>query len=313
MDSDEELAAEVRLGIVGIGWQLNNVPSNHSDVEKYELEEARKLKKLRPEVKVMLTRESQATTTLYASAKAKMEDPDCQDWWVLCGDAPCKGTWYSPAGNTPKYFFNFSNPKAADWWVDEFIGKPLSNPLIDGIYFDSAPAFGPPDDGDEWQGGGPGRVDAQAAFDRVLKLIESKNKWTSAWNNNGQALFPKNGLQPDAHDDTSASCSSKMKQWIAVGKANQHTLQINVGTETPRNEILAAFLIARGPSAVLEYPIGGTYSSATAYGFPHIMSADFGVPAGDALELHPGVFQRTWTKATVGLNCKTLAASFDFH
>ena len=52
-----------------------------------------------------------------------MYDPTTQDYWTQCPGkggkmAPCQGSWDSPAGNTPKYFFNFSNPKLQDWWVE---------------------------------------------------------------------------------------------------------------------------------------------------------------------------------------------------
>ena len=86
-----------------------------------------------------------------------------------------------------------------------------------------------------------------------------------------------------------------------------------MGTNTPRNETLAAFLIARGPSALLEFPIGGTYSTAADYGFPDLMGSDFGQPVGDALEVHPGVFRRQWSKATIELDCSDLSSSFKFH
>jgi len=33
MDSEAELGLEARLGYVGIGWQLNNIPSHHSHLE----------------------------------------------------------------------------------------------------------------------------------------------------------------------------------------------------------------------------------------------------------------------------------------
>ncbi len=252
MNSAEELSAEARFGFVGVGWQINNIPSNHSNLEQYELETARQLKALRPGVRVMLARESEATTTLYNLSRAKMLDPATQDWWVQCGSKPCNGSWYSPAGNTPKYFFNFSNRAAADWWVNEFIGGPLRSPEVDGIYFDSAPVAGPPDDG-RGQGGGPGRADAQAAFDRALALIAAHGKWATAWNNDGQSLFPT-GLKPDAPDYSLDSCSSLMRQWIRLGRSKEHTLQLQAGTDTPRDEMLAAFLISRGVSAVLLYP-----------------------------------------------------------
>ena len=34
MDSEAELQGEIKLGYVGIGWQLNNIPSHYSHLEK---------------------------------------------------------------------------------------------------------------------------------------------------------------------------------------------------------------------------------------------------------------------------------------
>ena len=129
----------------------------------------------------------------------------------------------------------------------------------------------------------------------------------------GQSLFPKQGLQPDAKDYSLDSCSSLMREWIRIGHRTAHTLQLQAGTNTPRNETLAAFLIARGASALLEYPIEGTYGTAAAFGFPALLAADFGEPSGDALEAHPGVFRRAWSKATIELDCRDLSSSFAFH
>ena len=96
--------------------------------------------------------------------------------------SPCVGSWASPAGNTPKYWFNFSNPALADWWVKTYIGEVVSNPLFDGVYFDcccgKAPGV-PPGDSAQFA------ADAQATFDRALKLIADASKWASAWNSDG--------------------------------------------------------------------------------------------------------------------------------
>jgi hypothetical protein len=51
--------------------------------------------------------------------QAIMYNASTQLYWTQCDGKPCKGVWGSPAGNTPKYFFNFSNPQLADWWVYE--------------------------------------------------------------------------------------------------------------------------------------------------------------------------------------------------
>ena len=87
---------------VGIGWQLNNIPSHYSHLEEYEIEEARALKALRPDVRVSVLRNTEVATVFWDSAKAKMYDPNTQDFWTQCNGKPCKGSWDSPAGNTDK-------------------------------------------------------------------------------------------------------------------------------------------------------------------------------------------------------------------
>ena len=109
------------------------------------------------------------------------------------------------------------------------------------------------------------------------------------------------------------SCSVWAVRWPMRIHSRMRLLQLQVGTNTPRNETLAAFLIARGASALLEYPIEGTYGTAAAFGFPALLAADFGEPSGDALEAHPGVFRRAWSKATIELDCRDLSSSFAFH
>jgi len=67
-----------QLGYVGIGWQLNNIPSHYSHLEKYELQEAANLKALRPDIRVSVLRNTEVATVFWDSAKAKMFDPDTQ-------------------------------------------------------------------------------------------------------------------------------------------------------------------------------------------------------------------------------------------
>ena len=81
----------------------------YSNLEKYEIEEAKILKSMRPDVRVGVLRNSEVATWFWNSAKEKMNDPATQDWWTQCPDkkhpgqmAPCVGSWGSPAGNTPK-------------------------------------------------------------------------------------------------------------------------------------------------------------------------------------------------------------------
>lgn len=84
MDSQHELDGELKLGYVGIGWQLNNIPSHYSHLETYEVEEAQILKKLRSTIKVSVLRNTEVATVFWDTAKEKMFDPTTQDWWTQC-------------------------------------------------------------------------------------------------------------------------------------------------------------------------------------------------------------------------------------
>ena len=173
MDSVAEVRAEVgKFGVVGIGWQLNNIPSKYSHLETFEIEEARKLKAMRPGVKVMVLRNTEVASVFWDSAKKVMDDPNTQDYWTQCGGKPCAGVWASPAGNTPKYFFNFSNPDLRAWWVHEYVGTALDNPLFDGVYYDCS-CGSPP--GDHLDQAAMQRA-AQGAFDEVLAMATKKGK-----------------------------------------------------------------------------------------------------------------------------------------
>ena len=51
-----ETAGETRFGIVGVGWQLHAIASNMTHLEHWELAAAQELKAARPDIKVMVTR-----------------------------------------------------------------------------------------------------------------------------------------------------------------------------------------------------------------------------------------------------------------
>lgn len=69
MNSAEEVRAEDRLGVVGIGWQINNIPSHHTHLEQFEEETARQLKAIRPDVKAMALRNTEVATVFWDAAK----------------------------------------------------------------------------------------------------------------------------------------------------------------------------------------------------------------------------------------------------
>ena len=56
--------SDSRFGVIGYSWNVNNVGSNDSHAERWETEEAQAIHKLRPSVKVMVTREVQEPIAL---------------------------------------------------------------------------------------------------------------------------------------------------------------------------------------------------------------------------------------------------------
>lgn len=188
-------------------------PCGTSNLEKYEIEEAQIIKKLRPNIKVSVLRNSEVATVFWNSAKAAMYDPSTQDYWTQCRAKdgtmkPCVGSWGSPAGNTPKYWFNFSNPKLRDWWVDVYIGEAVNQTLFDGVYFDCCCGAAPGIPAGERA---QFAIDAQATFDRALAKIAAAKKWASAWNSDGAI--------------SQGTCARTMQAWIAKGANPMVSLQ----------------------------------------------------------------------------------------
>ena len=79
------------------------------------------------------------------------------------------------------------------------------------------------------------------------------------------------------------------------------------------NNTIAAFLIARGESALLEYPPTGNFPNATQFPWNTLLDADYGHPLGLARETSNGSFTREWSRATISFDCnRNDSATFVF-
>ncbi len=74
------------------------------------------------------------------------------------------------------------------------------------------------------------------------------------------------------------------------------------------NTTLAAFLIGRGPLAFIGYGWNGGPLPA----WESIWDTDVGTPVGLCKEAAPGVFVRTWSAGSAGINCNSWVASLAF-
>jgi hypothetical protein len=82
--------------------------------------------------------------------------------------------------------------------------------------------------------------------------------------------------------------------------------------ELEKNNTVAAFLLARGPSAMLELPVAGAYESMSTYDVDSpLLKLDFGAALGPAKQLTPGTYSREFERATVSLDCHAWTSTFE--
>jgi hypothetical protein len=195
LDSKKELDAGHMLGYYGVGWELNNIPTNYTHLEAAELATAKSLKALRPGIKIGVTRNTVVAASFWESAQAVMTNPATKDYWLLCGDGkPCTAKWgldepCSRSGgrgacDPTSYLFNWSNPGLQDWFVYDYIGQAANETLVDAVFFDAGVnASAPSLDGTLPVGFDPAAYlrDGQVTFDRATALLAEKGKWASSW------------------------------------------------------------------------------------------------------------------------------------
>eukprot|EP00966_Prymnesium_polylepis_P305862 7068021-Prymnesium_polylepis.1 len=75
LNSPKELAAQAKFGIVGLGWQLNMRGSNWRHLEQWEVHTAKELKAINPEVKVLVSRNSEVATVVWDAVRPLMTPP----------------------------------------------------------------------------------------------------------------------------------------------------------------------------------------------------------------------------------------------
>merc|ERR1711871_1041318 len=92
-------------------------------LERYEVEQAAALKKSRPEMGVMVLRNTEVISTFWDSGREAMADPSLWLQRPPGSGKPIDEPWGTDdpksGGPTPKYFLNFSNPATQKWWVEE--------------------------------------------------------------------------------------------------------------------------------------------------------------------------------------------------
>lgn len=261
-NSPAENAAESRFGIAGVGWQLGAISSNFTNLEQHELATARQLKATRPGIKVMVARNTDCGALNQNQVKAALRDHP--EWFLR--DAKTGHVFEVPwVANDPTFFghqnfwmaspyFNYSDPDASNWWVQEYVGAAVKEDAIDGVYWDACGPQAPPTkmrsfpcpgrknppaepdchyprSGLEMSGTAVAQyyTDAHAAFARAQALIAAAGKWSSTW---AAESFSNQtccrGCKPECRAATIPECVASVVKLVEAASQMNHTLQLRV-------------------------------------------------------------------------------------
>jgi hypothetical protein len=326
LNSDDELRAQSKFGIVGIGWQIAMRSTDWQHMEASELATAAALKRLDPSTVVLVSRNTEVGSCQFDSIHPLLVPPGPMlhpNFWVtgqpggsgcqsgtVCNDSwtcPNCGPHGSDAVPYGKLWFNWTDADMTAWWLTSYITPALSEDNIDGVYFDcscgSAPGLAP---GSEVSF----MAAAQVGFDRHLPVATAEGKVSLAWL----------GERVDE-----SSCFADVQRLLSVyGSAANETFQLQYNNDRANfNQTLAAFLLIRqeyatflfaviGPYECASEPCGAATRGSTGFG-PYTwepeLEMDYGEPLEQAVEGPAGVFTRRWSRGTVSLDCNHWTAT----
>ena len=275
---DPHLAAQFGLvsfdngNAAGI-WGPNVVAHSHSfpslpTSEELLVEQCRQVKRINPHTKCFVYRNGELALQWFSSEAERMYNAT---WAALflhaAGTSSGPGTIYNEptAQGRDQYFWNFSNPDMADFWVDRVVMGPNggANGEIDGFFVDDSQALGS-EHGDVAAKCGMSAAavarwnqDAKAAYGRGFDRLVAGGKF--AWNlmvdPDGKPAFTTGQSPPFPATMSPAQCTAWMTakcaaDFSAIPLMLSPEVKHRDGLVPPgMSQALAAFLLIRGPYA----------------------------------------------------------------
>jgi hypothetical protein len=141
------LHAASSLGIAGLGWQMQDqLPTDAASsinvgllgrLEQNQAQAARALKQARPGVRVMVSADMDCTAAFWGVSKRAMANQGLASELFL--HWPNGSIFLDAWGDTPAPWWNYSNPVAAKFWMEQGpIAVAMNASEIDGVYLDGA-------------------------------------------------------------------------------------------------------------------------------------------------------------------------------
>eukprot|EP01087_Luapelamoeba_hula_P003456 TRINITY_DN1325_c0_g1_i1.p1 TRINITY_DN1325_c0_g1~~TRINITY_DN1325_c0_g1_i1.p1 ORF type:complete len:414 (+),score=35.17 TRINITY_DN1325_c0_g1_i1:113-1354(+) len=240
------------------------------------------------------------------SQRAAMYDPSKASYFLqyMTKDGKKNGTIYNePVGQGDQFFWDFTNPQAAQYFVNSILSTAL-DPAVDGTFIDDVE--GVPEEHPNVQRN-TGMTDAQiaslvsatqATVDVLIKNLIAAGKY--AWQAFGNEDGVTGGPSP-------SQCINWMRQYCASAMQSKPLMMQMDSSPANMNQTVAAFLIVRPPAAWL----GWGWESDTRQWNP-ISLLQPGTPSGLCVEKTNGVFTRQWSNGIASLDCNNWTARLPF-
>ena len=247
---------------------------------------------------------------ILAAPKPTYDDGKCIDE-CDCGTQPC--------GN---YVWDFRNTTFQEWYVHKlFLERIDSTPGAKAFYIDDRiygggdqayvtemSAYFPKDVALDPSELAALRIAFTATMERLYDALVDHGAFAWQMLDDGPQQFSSKSSEQCAHELRTQYC-------VAGGglSAQRATIKAHsVGdwaNDTLAERYTAQFLLYRGPYAWVGYDWNGC--RVARYPYPRQWSEDFGVPLNNCTETTKGVFQRSWTRASVEWDCNRKEGKID--
>jgi len=286
-------------GVIGIDWANSYNISMHR--EDTLAEQAAIIKRINPETRVFVYRQSELALNVFDNGAKVMYDPTKSHWFVLFPN----GTIYNDSRifdnyRLDQFCWDHRNPDVQDYFVNTYIASAFNQSSIDGIFYD--------DDEGIWQERHhyPSYPESYRQAVTAAQHVALKRAWELGLKFNKHAWQAWLTPTVPTSSDKPNVCAEKMRTAISMKNVPvTFPAMYNHACEQPWQECkdikqqLAAFLIARG-----DYWLFYTPTTWWKEGF----ETDYGVPLEDATELFPNFFIRKWSNCSVYLDCNNFAS-----
>lgn len=296
-------------------WASN--PNSKTNCSEMLVEQARRVKQDSPLTRVFVYHNFELALEWLANQREAMYDPARKGFFLQYQHGPHKGEIYNEPQlhGLKQYFWDFRNESAVEFWLNEVVSPQVcGSPYVDGIFTDDV-------NGDFQEHGravanmGLDReavadiIEAnQRAYDRILQALMKADGY------NWQAFGAGDGVSGNPLPTNQQSCAATMTKLCADAslQTKPSLWSAGRGDHAPSAQMVAAFMIVRGPHAWLGTGWQGCTAKDSTWQQHPLLQLDPGSPLSNCEHSKPGVFSRKYSRGTVSLDCNSFKAVLPF-